>query len=143
MVVPVRATKLLYGLVCAPGQLQGQMTASPLVGHSLVGLQADPHRGCITDDGYQLIAIHEGLLLLHIDHLLCLLQADGDLGTGGDRQDCANGVFTSCRERLSTQIRPVFSMDHTATCEQESYNTGEAIMKPDGNHLLLPAMVDI
>ena len=67
------AAELLDGFVCAPGQLKGEVAAAPLVGHSLVCLQADAHRGGITDDGYQLAPLHEGLLLLHVHQLLGLL----------------------------------------------------------------------
>ena len=67
------AAELLDGFVCAPGQLKGEVAAAALVGHTLVCLQADAHRGGITDDGYQLAPIHEGLLLLHVHQFLGLL----------------------------------------------------------------------
>ncbi len=67
------AAELLDGFVCAPGQLKGEVAAAALVGHTLVCLQADAHRGGITDDGYQLAPIHESLLLLHVHQLLGLL----------------------------------------------------------------------
>ena len=68
------AAKLLDGFVCAPGQLKGEVAAAPLVGHTLVCLQADAHGGGIADDGYQLAPLHEGLLLLHVHQLLGFLQ---------------------------------------------------------------------
>lgn len=47
-------TKLLYGSVCAPGQLQGHVDPPPLVLHSPVSLQGDARAGCFRDDGYVL-----------------------------------------------------------------------------------------
>ena len=46
------------------------MTAASRIFHTLVCLQADAHRGSITNDGNQLPVIHEGFLLFHVDQLL-------------------------------------------------------------------------
>lgn len=48
-------TKLLYGSVCAPRQLQGHVDSPPLVLHTPVGLQGNTGAGRFRDDGYVLV----------------------------------------------------------------------------------------
>ncbi len=56
-----------YSLVSTPGQLQSDVHPEPRVQLVVVCLQGDACGGGITDDGHQLLATLEGLLLLNID----------------------------------------------------------------------------
>jgi len=59
LVGAVRAPKLLDGLVCAPGQLQSDVAAPPLVLGPAVGLQEGRGRG---DRGAGMNAVNRGQL---------------------------------------------------------------------------------
>ena len=55
-----------YRFVSAPSQLQGYMDPQAGVELIVVSLQGDSSRGCIADDGHQLLAALEGFLLLDV-----------------------------------------------------------------------------
>mmetsp|Transcript_21706 Transcript_21706/g.51477 ORF Transcript_21706/g.51477 Transcript_21706/m.51477 type:complete len:693 (-) Transcript_21706:330-2408(-) len=69
LVGAVRAAALLDGLVGAPRQLERDVHAAAAVLHAAVGLQRDAGGGGLGDDGHELLARHEGRLLVQVDAL--------------------------------------------------------------------------
>lgn len=53
-------TKLLYGSVCTPGQLQRHVDSPPLVLHSTISLQGNTWAGSFWDDGNVLVEERNG-----------------------------------------------------------------------------------
>ena len=69
-----------YRLISTPCQLQGDVDPQTGVELVVVSLQGYASGGCVTDDGHQLFAALEGLLLLYVDlsqpHLFNLICSD-------------------------------------------------------------------
>lgn len=63
LVGPVASPQLLDGLVSAPGQLNGQVQPSGLIGSCSSSMKGYAGRGGITDDGNQLATSQERLTL--------------------------------------------------------------------------------
>mmetsp|Transcript_19385 Transcript_19385/g.57886 ORF Transcript_19385/g.57886 Transcript_19385/m.57886 type:complete len:1076 (-) Transcript_19385:309-3536(-) len=65
----MRAAALLDALVGGPRQLERDVQPLARVRHAPVRLQRDARRGRLRDDGDELAAVHEGLLLREVDAL--------------------------------------------------------------------------
>ncbi len=55
-----------HGFVGAPSQFCGDVHTEARVGHAQISLQGDARRGSVTDDGHQLLALLEPLLLSNV-----------------------------------------------------------------------------
>mmetsp|Transcript_42007 Transcript_42007/g.139291 ORF Transcript_42007/g.139291 Transcript_42007/m.139291 type:complete len:490 (-) Transcript_42007:694-2163(-) len=69
LVGAMRAAALLDALVGGPRQLERDVQPLARVRHAPVRLQRDARRGRLRDDGDELAAVHEGLLLREVDAL--------------------------------------------------------------------------